>query len=90
MYSYKDDGQNKRLECTLQEDGTLGQIISAFRISPRMRAAHHGRVQSGIGGVRRRVLFSLLLSRRTEPIPQESVNGAGVQSVNGICSRIYG
>jgi hypothetical protein len=78
------------LGCTLEEDGTLHQVISAIRISRGMGNAHHGRVQRCIGDVRRRVLFSLLLTRLTEPILQERVSEAATQSRNGICIHIYG
>ena len=42
MYSIKGNEHNEGLECTLQKDGTLRQIISASKFLLGMRGAHHG------------------------------------------------
>lgn len=68
---HKDNGRHQGLKCTLQEDGALSEIISAIRGSPRVQGAHHGWVQSGVGIVRRRGLFSLLPLRFAEPMLPE-------------------
>jgi hypothetical protein len=87
MYSVKDNEHNEGPECTLQKDGTLRQIISGFKFSLGMQGAYHGWVQSGIGDIRRWILRLSLLSRVTEPIPQERVSQAGLQSLNEFWSR---